>query len=191
MEHSIIFAGFGGQGALFAGQLLTYAAADAGLHVTWIPSYGPEMRGGTAHCTVVVGDEPIGSPLVRNPDMVVAMNLPSTDKYEPLVKSGGLLIVNGSLVKRPIRRPDIETLVVPANEMAQERGSQRLANVVMLGALLEATDLLPLEQVEQALRDHLPKRHYHLLDANIAALRAGAEFARIFMPASAAAASPA
>jgi 2-oxoglutarate ferredoxin oxidoreductase subunit gamma len=134
MEHSVVFAGFGGQGALFAGQLLTHAAADAGLHVTWIPSYGPEMRGGTANCTVVIGDVPIGSPLVRNPDMVVAMNLPSTDKYEPLLKSGGLLIVNGSLVKRPIQRSDIDAIVIPANDIAEELGNAKAANVVLLGA---------------------------------------------------------
>ncbi|HID35680.1 MAG TPA: 2-oxoacid:ferredoxin oxidoreductase subunit gamma [Anaerolineae bacterium] len=178
MEHSVVFAGFGGQGVLFAGQLLAHAAADAGLHVTWIPSYGPEMRGGTANCTVVLGDEPIGSPLVRHPDGVVAMNLPSTDKYESLVKSGGVFIVNGSLVKRPSRREDIDVIVVPANEMAEELGSQRMANVVMLGALLASRDLLSLEAMEDALRRYLPERHAHLLEANIRALHAGAAFAR-------------
>jgi 2-oxoglutarate ferredoxin oxidoreductase subunit gamma len=182
MEHSIVFAGFGGQGALFAGQLLTYAAADAGLHVTWIPSYGPEMRGGTANCTVVIGDEPIGSPLVRNPDMVVAMNLPSTDKYEPLVRPGGLLIVNGSLVKRPIQRSDIDAIVIPANDIAEELGAQKMANVVMLGALLAATGVLSLERMEDALRRHLPERHSHLLEANIRALHAGAEYVHRIMP---------
>ena len=182
MEHSIVFAGFGGQGALFAGQLLTYAAADAGLHVTWIPSYGPEMRGGTANCTVVIGDEPIGSPLVRNPDMVVAMNLPSVDKYEPLVKSGGLLLVNGSLVKRPIQRSDIDALVIPANDIAEELGAQKMANVVMLGALLAATGILSLEQMEDAIRRHLPARHSHLLEANIQALHAGAAYVHRVMP---------
>lgn len=182
MEKSIIFAGFGGQGALFAGQLLTYAALDAGKHVTWIPSYGPEMRGGTAHCTVVVGDDPIGSPLVRNPDMVVAMNLPSTDKYEPIVKENGLLVVNGSLVKRPIHRYDIEAIVIPANDIAQSYGNIRLANVVMLGALLAATELLPLQVVEQALEAHLPERHKRLLPANKAALHEGARFAQTMLP---------
>ena len=182
MEKSLIFSGFGGQGALFAGQLLTYAALDAGKHVTWIPSYGPEMRGGTAHCTVVVGDEPIGSPLVRNPDMVVAMNLPSADKYEPIVKENGLLVVNGSLVKRPIHRYDIDAIVIPANDIAQDYGNIRLANVVMLGALLAATELLPLEVVEQALEDHLPERHKRLLPANKAALHEGAQFARTMLP---------
>ncbi len=184
MERSIVFSGFGGQGALFAGQLLTYAAADAGKHVTWIPSYGPEMRGGTAHCTVVIGDEPIGSPLVRNPDIVVAMNLPSADKYEPIVKSQGLLVVNSSLVQRPLTRADIHTVSIPANDMASELGNQRMANVVMLGAVLGATSLLPLEQVEKALDDHLPGRHKHLLEANKQALRQGAAFAQSLLPVS-------
>jgi 2-oxoglutarate ferredoxin oxidoreductase subunit gamma len=182
MEKSIIFSGFGGQGALFAGQLLTYAALDAGKNVTWIPSYGPEMRGGTAHCTVVMGDDPIGSPLVRNPDMVVAMNLPSADKYESTVKLNGLLVVNGSLVKRPMRRHDIDVIVIPANDIAQVHGNIRLANVVMLGALLAATELLPLEAIEQALEDHLPERHKRLLPLNKVALHEGAQFARTMLP---------
>ena len=182
MEKSIVFSGFGGQGALFAGQLLTYAALDAGKHVTWIPSYGPEMRGGTAHCTVVLSDEPIGSPLVRSPDMVVAMNLPSTDKYEPLVKPNGLLVVNGSLVKRPIHRHDIDMIVIPANEIALKYENVQLANVVMLGALLAATGLLSLEYAERALAQHLPERHAHLLAADRAALHEGAIYACTLLP---------
>ncbi len=183
MEKALIFSGFGGQGALFAGQLLTYAAADAGFYVTWIPSYGPEMRGGTAHCTVVIGDEPIGSPIVNRPDMVLAMNLPSADKYEPLLKASGLLVVNASLVKRPIQRHDIDVIVIPANEMAEQHGNLRLANVVMLGALLAATELLPLAAVEQSLAAHLPERHKHLLEANKNALHSGARFAATLLPA--------
>ena len=104
-ETSIIVSGFGGQGTLFAGQVLAYASMDNGLEVTWIPSYGPEMRGGTAHCTVIVSDEAIGSPLVRNPDVVLAMNLPSVDKYERLVPENGVLVANSSLVNREIERP--------------------------------------------------------------------------------------
>lgn len=182
MEKSIIISGFGGQGALFAGQLLTYAASDEGLHVTWIPSYGPEMRGGTAHCTVVISDKPIGSPLVRNPDLVLAMNLPSTDKYEPVVKASGLLVVNGSLVKRPIQRHDIDVIVIPANDIAEQHGNLRLANVVMLGAMLAATELLPMAAIERALTTHLPERHQHLLPANKAALQTGASFVMALFP---------
>jgi 2-oxoglutarate ferredoxin oxidoreductase subunit gamma len=183
MEKSIIISGFGGQGALFAGQLLTYAANDEGLHVTWIPSYGPEMRGGTAHCTVVLGDEPIGSPLVRNPDLALAMNLPSADKYEPVVRPNGLLVANSSFVKRPIQRHDIDVILIPANDIAEQHGHLRLTNAVMLGAMLAATELLPLAAIERALEAHLPERHRALLPANKAALQAGAAFVMALFPA--------
>ena len=178
MHQEIIFSGFGGQGALFAGQLLAYAALDSGLQVTWIPSYGPEMRGGTAYCTVIVSDEPIGSPVVRNPRAAIVMNLPSLEKYEPLVREGGLLIVNGSLVDRPVTRADLEVVTVRAEEVAQELGDKRMANVVLLGALLERLGALPLEQVEATLADVLPERRRALLEPNVAALRRGAAEAR-------------
>ncbi|RME54940.1 MAG: 2-oxoacid:ferredoxin oxidoreductase subunit gamma, partial [Caldilineae bacterium] len=151
METSIVIAGFGGQGVLFAGQLLAYAALEADKHVTWIPSYGPEMRGGTANCTVIIADEPIGSPYAPNPDAVIAMNLPSTEKYLPLVRPGGLLLYNSSLVEPPEARPDIQMVPVPATELARAHGNERLANVVMLGALLALQPVLPVEAVERAL----------------------------------------
>lgn len=181
MHEEIIFSGFGGQGALFAGQLLAYAALDSGLHVTWIPSYGPEMRGGTAHCTVVVSDEPIGSPLVRRPLSVVALNLPSFEKYEPLVKPGGLLVYNESLIPARPSRTDIRYVAVPANEIAEELGNVRQANVVLLGAYLAVTGLLPLEAVELALDNHLPERQRKFLESNKEALRRGAAYARAVM----------
>jgi 2-oxoglutarate ferredoxin oxidoreductase subunit gamma len=177
MQTEIIISGFGGQGALFAGQLLAYAAMDEGHHVTWIPSYGPEMRGGTAHCTVIISDDEIGSPLVRHPAAVIAMNLPSLDKYEPLVAPGGVLVVNSSLVTRHPARTDIRVVEVPANAMAEELGSNRLANLVLTGALLAATGALPPEAVERALAAHLPERHRSLLEANYQALRRGAALA--------------
>ncbi len=177
MQTEIIISGFGGQGALFAGQLLAYAAMDEGHHVTWIPSYGPEMRGGTAHCTVIISDDEIGSPLVRHPAAVIAMNLPSLDKYEPLVAPGGVLVVNSSLVTRHPARTDIRVVEVPANALAEELGSNRLANLVLTGALLAATGALPLEAVERALAAHLPERHRSLLEANYQALRRGAALA--------------
>lgn len=176
MELSIVVSGFGGQGALFAGQVLAYAALNSGLEVTWIPSYGPEMRGGTAHCTVVVGDEPIGSPLVRNPDAVVAMNLPSTDKYEALIKSGGILVVDSALVTRPLLRNDLRLLALPATNIAETLGDRRLVNMAMLGALVAAIGLPPLPALEEALRQHLPQRHQHLLEANVEALSQGEKF---------------
>ncbi len=183
MQTEIIISGFGGQGALFAGQLLAYAAMDHGLQTTWIPSYGPEMRGGTAHCTVVIADDAIGSPLVRHPAAAIVMNMPSLDKYEPLVVAGGWLIVNSSLTGRPVARTDIRHLAIPANAIAEEIGHLRLANVVLTGALLGATGLLPLEAVETALRDHLPERHHKLLSANVEALRRGAKLAAQAVPA--------
>lgn len=174
MQQEVIIAGFGGQGVLFAGQLLAYAGMDAGKDVTWIPSYGPEMRGGTANCTVVISDQEIGSPFVKNPTAVLAMNLPSLDKYEQLVKPGGVLVVNTSMVNRKVERKDITVVSVPANEIAEAVGSKRAVNMVMLGALLSNMDILALQALEAALDAHLPERHKKFLPANLEALRQGA-----------------
>jgi 2-oxoglutarate ferredoxin oxidoreductase subunit gamma len=176
-QTEIVIAGFGGQGVLFAGQLLAYAGMDNGKHVTWIPSYGPEMRGGTANCTVIIADEEIGSPLVRNPRAAIALNLPSLDKYEPLLVPDGTLVYNSSLIDRIVNRPDLELIPVPATEIAEELEDKRLANVVMLGALATRLPDLELEMLEDALNNHLPARHKRLLPANIEALRAGARTA--------------
>ena len=177
MQTEIVIAGFGGQGVLFAGQVLSYAAMDAGMVVTWIPSYGPEMRGGTANCTVIIADEEIGSPLVRHPKAVIVLNLPSLEKYEPLVVPGGVLIANSSLINRGPRRQDVQSVFLPTNEIAEALGDKRLINMVATGALLAKLPILPLEAIEQALRDHLPERHRRLLPVNYQALRQGAEFA--------------
>jgi len=177
METSIIISGFGGQGALFAGQLLAYAGMDAGRHVTWIPSYGPEMRGGTAHCVVIISDDPVGAPVVAHPDVAIVLNLPSFHKYEPLVKPGGLLIVNSSLVDHQSSRTDIETLYIPANGLAEEWGTVKMLNVVMVGALLSARPVLPLVVVEKALIAHLPAGKQHLIDGNLKVIRQGFQFA--------------
>lgn len=178
MQTEVIISGFGGQGVLFAGQLMAYAALGEGKHVTWIPSYGPEMRGGTAHCVVIVSDEEIGSPIVRNPKAAVVMNLPSLQRYEPLVKPGGALIVNASLVDRAPQRTDIDWVMIPATEMAEELGDRRLANLVMLGALLERLPVLQVESIEQALRSHIPEHRRHMVEANLRALERGRERAR-------------
>jgi 2-oxoglutarate ferredoxin oxidoreductase subunit gamma len=178
MHTEIILAGFGGQGVMFAGQILSYAAMDAGKQVTWIPSYGPEMRGGTANCTVVIADEEIGSPVVKNPDAALAMNLPSLDKYEPLVRPGGVLVINASMVVCLARRTDITTVSIPCNEIAEQIGNPRLANMVAIGALLACMDVLTLADLETALNNHMPGRHKHLLPKNVEALSKGAEFAR-------------
>ena len=178
MQTEIVFSGFGGQGVLFAGQILAFAAMDAGREVTWMPSYGPEMRGGTANCTVIIADEEIGSPLVRNPQAAVVMNLPSLDKYEPVLADGGVIIVNASLVNREVTRTDIVSVSVSANEIAEDLGNKRLANMVLLGALLEKLPVLPVSAVNDALKTHLPDRHRKFLNANLEALRLGAAFAR-------------
>jgi 2-oxoglutarate ferredoxin oxidoreductase subunit gamma len=183
MQTELILAGFGGQGIMFAGQILSYAAMDAGKEVTWIPSYGPEMRGGTANCTVVVSDEEIGSPVVKNPDAALVMNLPSLDKYEPLVKAGGVLVVNASMVDRQPKRTDLSAVCVPCNEIAEQMGNPRLANMVAVGALLAALPVLSIGDIEAALGAHMPGRHKHLLPKNVEALQKGAEFARKALPA--------
>lgn len=178
MEKSIIVSGFGGQGTLFAGQVLAYAALDAGKYVTWIPSYGPEMRGGTARCTVTISDEEIGSPLTRNPTVVIAMNLPSLDRYEPLLMSGGLMLANSSLINREMDRDDVRGIYIPAARMAEEIGNPRLTNMIMVGALLEAEDILPLDVVKEALENHLPERHKKTLPMNYQAMDEGAAFVK-------------
>jgi len=178
MQKEIIIAGFGGQGVLFAGQVIAYAAMDAGKDVTWIPSYGPEMRGGTANCTIVIADDEIGSPLVKNPPFAIALNLPSFDKYEEIVASGGTLVVNQSMVDRDAKRDDIHVIFVPCNEIAEEIGNKKLMNMVAVGALLTVLPEVTLKDVEKALEGHLPARHKHLLPKNYEALRRGFEAAQ-------------
>ncbi len=178
MQEEIIISGFGGQGTLFAGQVLAYAAMDAGYHVTWIPSYGPEMRGGKARCTVVISDEEIGSPLIRRPSAAIVMNIPSMEAFEPAVRPGGVLVVNASLIPQRSERDDIRVIYVPATELATEMGNARVANMICLGALAQALGVLPLEALEAALENHLAERHRKWLPLNKEALRKGAEFAR-------------
>jgi 2-oxoglutarate ferredoxin oxidoreductase subunit gamma len=178
MQTEIVFSGFGGQGVLFAGQILAFAGMDSGKEVTWMPSYGPEMRGGTANCTVIIADEEIGSPLVRHPQAVVVMNLPSLDKYESTLPENGVLIINGSLVNRDTTRTDIIHVIVPANEIAEKLGNKRLTNMVLLGALLEKLPVLPMSAIDDALNNHLPERHRKFLPANLEALKLGAAYAR-------------
>jgi 2-oxoglutarate ferredoxin oxidoreductase subunit gamma len=178
MQEEIIISGFGGQGTLFAGQLLAYAAMDSGHQVTWIPSYGPEMRGGKARCTVIVSDEEIGSPLVRRPSAAIVLNIPSMEAFEPAVKPGGVLVVNSSLIPQKSKRTDIRVLYIPASDMAIELGNVRLGNVICLAALVEATGTVSLEAIKQALSDHLPERHRKLLGMNFEAMDKGAAISR-------------
>jgi len=176
MQTEVIISGFGGQGTLYAGQVLAYAAMDEGKQVTWIPSYGPEMRGGTANCTVVISDEEIGSPTVKHPKAVLALNLPSLDKYEDMIAPGGCLVVNESMVNRKPTRTDIRVVMLPANEIAREIGNERATNMVMLGALLANMDILPIEALEKALKNHTAQRLQKFVEMNIQALRRGGEY---------------
>lgn len=177
MQTNIVIAGFGGQGVLFAGQILAFAAMDAGHLVTWIPSYGPEMRGGTANCTVIISDEEIGSPLVRHPKAAIVLNLPSLEKYEPMIINGGAMVANASLVNRGAERNDIDSVFVPVNEIAEELGNRRLMNMVAVGALLTLLPVLKVSEIEKALENHMPERHKRLLPVNFLALEKGADFA--------------
>jgi 2-oxoglutarate ferredoxin oxidoreductase subunit gamma len=174
MQTDIIIAGFGGQGVLTTGQLLAYAALDEKKEVTWIPSYGPEMRGGTANCTVIIADEEIGSPMVKNPGAVIAFNQPSLEKYEALMKPGGVLVINQSMVDKKVTRKDLKVIYIDANVIAEKIGDKRMTNMVLLGGLLANLPVLPIKAIEKALDQHLPERHKNLLPLNYQALKEGA-----------------
>jgi 2-oxoglutarate ferredoxin oxidoreductase subunit gamma len=173
MHAEIVISGFGGQGVLFAGQLLAYAGLAEGRHVTWIPSYGPEMRGGTAHCTIIISDEEIGSPLVRNPSAALVLNPPSMARYEPLVKPRGVLILDSTLITQRSLRTDIWEFAVPAKDIAAELGFPQVANITLLGALLGATGVVQAETVEQVLAERIGPRHRDTLEPNKRALKRG------------------
>ncbi|MBZ4661526.1 MAG: Pyruvate/ketoisovalerate oxidoreductase [Thermotoga sp.] len=174
--HAIIIAGFGGQGIMLTGQIIAAAAVIEGKNSTWLPSYGPEMRGGTANCTVIVDEKPITSPVVDHPTEVIAMNFPSMMKFGAKLRSGGLLLVNSSVVEQIIERNDIETIEIPANEIAEEAGSVKAANMVMLGAFLELTRTVSFEAVEEVLREKLSKTKEDLLKIDLIAIKKGREF---------------
>jgi len=172
MENQIIIAGFGGQGVLLIGKMLAYAGMMEGKEVSWLPSYGPEMRGGTANCTVVISDKPVGSPVVKSPDILVVLNRPSLDKFEPFVKKNGLLIVNSSLIDKKAERDDINVLYVPANDLALKCGSPKAANMVALGALIGKTDLLKIESIQETIKDTFSEKE-KLINLNLKAFEEG------------------
>jgi 2-oxoglutarate ferredoxin oxidoreductase subunit gamma len=174
MQNDVIMAGFGGQGILLIGKMLAYAGMHAGKEVSWLPSYGPEMRGGTCNCTVVISDTPVGSPVIRSPRAVVAMNLPSLEKFEPDIREGGLLLINSSLINRGAERSDLIVIEVPANEIASELGNPRGANMVALGAYLGATEAVSLDEVIEVVRETFAAKPA-VIDVNIEALRRGFE----------------
>ncbi|MDA8210759.1 MAG: 2-oxoacid:acceptor oxidoreductase family protein [Clostridia bacterium] len=178
MLQEIIMAGFGGQGIMSMGQLLTYAGMLENKHVAWIPSYGPEMRGGTANCGVTISDREISSPVIFEPTAAIIMNRPSLDKFELTVKPGGFILVNSSLIEQKVQRTDIKACYIPANELAEGLGSSRVSGMVILGALLELTKVVSFDSVEESLKKVLPEYRYNLIPLNRQALEKGAGVVR-------------
>ncbi len=171
----MLIAGFGGQGILFTGKFLAYKGLVEGKEVSWLPSYGPEMRGGTASCSVILSDEPVGSPIVSKPDVLVAMNLPSLDKYEDTVASGGIIIVDSTLIERKVNRDDVTVYYVPATKLASDNDMPTLANMIIAGKLLKATDGFTEEGVEAALKKVISAKRADMLDVNKKAMQIGAD----------------
>lgn len=176
LNERVICAGFGGQGVMLMGQLISYAGMLEGKEVSWLPSYGPEMRGGTANCSVMISERPIGSPVITDDATVaIVMNLPSLDKFQPDVQAGGKLLINSSLIEKKASRSDIVAYYIPANEIANELGNSRVANMVMLGAFLELTKTVTVESVLKALAKTFGESKAHLMAVNEEALKRGAE----------------
>lgn len=175
---NILISGFGGQGVLFTGKFLAYEGLLENKEVTWLPSYGPEMRGGTANCSVIVSDKDVASPLVDKADVIVAMNLPSLDKFEEHVKPGGLLVINSSIIERKSTRDDITVVYCDANRIAEAVGNPKGANVAILGAMLEKEPIVDLDKMIEAIRIELGERKARFLEGNKKALIAGMEAAR-------------
>ena len=169
-----IFAGFGGQGVLLIGQLIAYAGMYEGRNVSWLPSYGPEMRGGTANCSVVVSDDPIASPVLSMADCVIAMNTPSLEKFDANVNPGGKLFINSSIIEKKATRTDIDVYYVPCNEIADQLGNPKVLNMAMLGAFLEATNVVKVDSVLDALLYKLGEKKAKLIPLNRQAIEMGA-----------------
>ena len=176
MTTGYLFAGFGGQGILFAGKFAAYKGLLEDRQVSWLPSYGPEMRGGTASCSVIVSDEPVGSPIVSHPDVLIAMNLPSFDKYEEAVVPGGRIFIDSTLVERAPVRTDLTVTAVPATRLASENGIPTLANMIIMGSVLKALGEFDEEKIGAALKKVVSAKHADMLEANLKALKLGAEY---------------
>jgi len=177
-DTEVLMAGFGGQGMLLAGKVLAQASMEAGRDVSWLPSYGPEMRGGTANVIVCIASTPIGSPLTDRPRALIAMNLPSLEKFAPKVRAGGVIVINQSLIDKDPARDDCLVIRVPARELAQDAGAPRAANFVMLGAYAGATDVVPAEAIERAIAEEFTGDKTRFVAPSIAAFRAGLEAGR-------------
>lgn len=174
MENcEIILAGFGGQGILFTGKVLSFAAMLKGKKLSWLPSYGPEMRGGTANCHVIIDDNPIGSPIVTKPNLLVVMNKPSLDKFEETVSEGGYVFVDKSLIDRRVKRKDVKAVYVNATEHADSMGNKNLANMVMLGAVIKTTGIFSPEEIEETMKKSLPASKQRLIEENMRAVKEG------------------
>ena len=176
MTHSYLIAGFGGQGLLFAGKFLAYKGLLENKEVSWLPSYGPEMRGGTANCSVIISDDPVGSPIVSEPNCLVAMNLPSLRRYENSVVPGGMILVDSTLINEKVERDDVSVFYVPATKMAKDEGFSTLANMILCGKLIKESADLKFENTDEALKKVIPPRKANLLDINLKALKVGYEF---------------
>lgn len=170
-----LFAGFGGQGILFAGKFAAYKGLIDNKQVSWLPSYGPEMRGGTASCGVIISDDAVGSPIVSRPDILVAMNLPSLDRYEDAVATGGTIFLDSSLIERKVKRNDVAVYYVPATRLAEENGIPALANMIINGKILSVLNDFNEESVTAALKKVVSAKHADMLEANLNALKIGAK----------------
>ena len=175
-QTQYLFSGFGGQGILFAGKFLAYKGLMEERQVSWLPSYGPEMRGGTASCSVILSDDPVGSPIVTRPDVLVAMNLPSLDKFESTVAPGGIILVDSTLVERKVERTDVTTYYVPATKMSADNGLGNLANMIIVGKLLSVLGEYDADSITTTLSKVISARKANLLDVNRTALQLGADF---------------
>ena len=176
MTHQILIAGFGGQGVLFAGKFLAYKGLLEEKQISWLPSYGPEMRGGTANCSIIISDEPVGSPIVSHPDALIAMNLPSLDKYEPAVTPGGKVFIDSTLIGRKAIREDIDAYYIPATKMAADAGIPTLANMIILGKMIKETGAVSFEDLLSAMKKVVSAKRAELMDINIKALQAGYDY---------------
>ncbi len=170
-----LFAGFGGQGILFSGKFLAYKGLTEDKQVSWLPSYGPEMRGGTASCSVIISDTPVGSPIVSNPDVLVAMNLPSLDKYEDAVVPGGTIYVDSTLIERKVKRTDVTVHYIPATRLAGENNMPTLANMIIVGKVLKEMNEFNDEGINAALGKVISARHADMLEFNHKALKIGSD----------------
>jgi len=175
MTHNILIAGFGGQGVLFAGKVLAYGGLCDGKEITWLPSYGPEMRGGTCNCSVCVSDEPIGSPLVTNPDILVAMNRPSLEKFIGSVVPGGTVIVDSSIIDLKIERTDVTVCELPATELAETNSLKGLGNMVLVGRLNQVCNILSTEGLDKGIVKSVPAKKPEMLEFNRKAVGLGRE----------------